>query len=128
MELKFLSRTERVGFPFLRTSAVGLTTQLMNGMDVPRDAVLTIDFEYLPSLRQDFTSTQALWLDITGLCGESEAIVPQGKTVFSYEDSGVVMHGSGSIMVAGAHLHDGKQCQILVFVPVIGSLTLPRWI
>ena len=61
---------------------MGFTLELMNELPYERDAILTVEFEYIPTLRADFRPLDALWLDITGVCGESEADVPKYIAAF----------------------------------------------
>jgi hypothetical protein len=87
---------------------MGITVEFMNELPIERDTVLTIEFEYIPTLRKDFRPLDSLWLDITGVCGESEADIPDGKDVFEFHTPNVKVNTSGIIIAAGGHLHDGK--------------------
>jgi hypothetical protein len=86
---------------------MGITVEFMNEFPIPRDTVLTMEFEYIPTLRTDFRPLNALWLDITGVCGDSETDVPPGKEVFEFHTPDVQVNSSGRIIAAGGHLHDG---------------------
>ena len=90
---------------------MGITVEFMNELPWPRDTILTIEFEYIPTLRKDFRPLDALWLDITGVCGESEADIPPDKEVFEYHTPNIQVNTSGTIVAAGGHLHDGKFLQ-----------------
>lgn len=89
---------------------MGVTVEFMNEYHMPRDTVLTIEFEYIPTLHKDFKPVDGLWLDITGVCGESEAEIPPDKDVFEYRTPDVKVNSSGLIIAAGGHLHDGEFC------------------
>ncbi|KAF2665986.1 hypothetical protein BT63DRAFT_46045 [Microthyrium microscopicum] len=120
----------KTGFPLLDSSNMGITIELMNEYAEERDAILTLEFEYVPTLRKDFGPVDALWLDITGVCGESEADVPKNTTTFEFHTPDVMIKTSGKILAAGGHLHDGGTlCRITKnskklcdFIPTYGLL------
>ena len=87
---------------------MGITLELMNELPHERDAIMTVEFEYIPTLRKDFRPVDALWLDITGVCGESEADIPKTTSVFEYRTPDIAIKTSGKIVAAGGHLHDGE--------------------
>jgi hypothetical protein len=92
---------------------MGVTTELMNELPFERDAVITMDFEYIPELHKDFRPLDALWMDVTGVCGLSDIDVPLAEPVFSYTAPDIMMKSSGKIVAAGGHLHDGGTlCQL----------------
>jgi hypothetical protein len=101
--------TSQTGFPLLSDTNMGITVEFMNELPFERETVLTFEFEYIPILRKDFRPLDALWLDITGVCGESEADIPPGKEVFEYHTPDVKVNTSGTIIAAGGHLHDGEK-------------------
>jgi hypothetical protein len=86
---------------------MGVTTELMNEIPKEREAILTVDFEYIPILSNDFRKLDSLWLDVTGVCGVSDMDVPAGKDTFVYTTPDIVMKSAGKIVLAGGHLHDG---------------------
>ena len=76
-------------------------------VDEPRDAYLTMTFEYIPGLPEGFSQAQSLWFDIGG-CGSSE-LPAKPDAHFDYTSpvwtvpSGV----SGRVTFVAGHLHDG---------------------
>jgi hypothetical protein len=86
---------------------MGITVEFMNELPIERETVLTFEFEYIPTLRKDFKALDSLWLDITGVCGESEADIPDEKPEFEFHTPDVQVNTSGTIIAAGGHLHDG---------------------
>jgi hypothetical protein len=87
---------------------MGITIELMNEVPIERGAILTIEYEYIPTLTTEFRQLDALWLDVTGVCGDSGISIPPGKDVFEFHTPDVKVNTSGTIIAAGGHLHDGK--------------------
>ena len=87
---------------------MGITTELMNELPTEREAIVTVDFEYIPDLSKEFRHLDAIWLDITGVCGDSDIAVPPNKDVFVYTTPDITVKTSGNIVVAGGHVHDGE--------------------
>jgi len=92
----------------MKTSNMGVILEPMNVLPKERETVLAVEYEWVPTLRSDFKTLNALWLDITGACGESEADVPKNQTAFEYTTSGIEVKTKGKIIAAGGHVHDGK--------------------
>jgi hypothetical protein len=82
-----------------------MTTELMNERKTEQTAALTVTYEYIPYMPQDFSLVTPIWLDIGGC--QSEVHIP--PTRFSYEYAGPVWNSSinGHVATVVSHLHDG---------------------
>jgi hypothetical protein len=88
-----------------------MVSELMNETPGPRDAFVTITYEYIPNYpnfpsASDFQPLTPMWLDIGG-CGHSEQPVPAGKMKFEYTSPPWTASISGRVMAVYSHLHDG---------------------
>jgi hypothetical protein len=86
-----------------------MTLELMNETPDPRPAVLTIEFEYMPSKPSGFSAMDSWWLDVAGPCEDSDMAVPSNETAFNFSSTGWKAPYSGSIVLMGGHLHDGGE-------------------
>ena len=78
----------------------------MNMVDYSRDAVLTMTWEYIPSVPSGFDHVKALWLDIGG-CEGSDVTAKANKT-FQYTDPAPwTSNFTGRVTYMVGHLHDG---------------------
>jgi hypothetical protein len=103
--------TTKAGYPIPAThTTFGLLLELMNQSPQPRPAVLTLDWEFLPSLPADSLPTVPIWLDIDGVCGAhgSELPPPADQPVFALAMSSPwTATLSGKVIFTAGHLHDG---------------------
>ena len=74
-------------------------------LDSPRDAILTITYEFIPTVPAGFDKVQPLWLDIGG-CNSSE-LPAQADTTFQYSSPAWTSNLTGRVTWIGGHLHDG---------------------
>jgi hypothetical protein len=99
-------RTDQAGYYIGPDDNIGLGVELMNMVDYPRDAVLTVTWEYIPSVPAGFDKVKVLWLGISG-CGPSDVPV-KASQAFQYTDpSPWTSNFTGRITMVAAHLHDG---------------------
>jgi hypothetical protein len=78
----------------------------MNMVDQSREAVLTVTWEYIPSVPAGFDKVKPLWLDIGGCSGSD--VPPKATEVFQYTDPAPwTSNFTGRITFMGGHLHDG---------------------
>lgn len=82
-----------------------MTVELMNMVDEPRDAVLTMTYEYLPSIPDGFDTVKTYWLDIGG-CGSS-SFPAEPSTTFKYASPPWKSSLDGRVTFVASHLHDG---------------------
>lgn len=106
------TRTVKAGYYVGANDSLGLLLELMNEVMEARDAVLTIDWEYLPGRPRDHKLVTLVWLDIDGVCSihGSELHPPNDMTIFSFEMQEPWMtttSAAGEIIVGFGHLHDG---------------------
>jgi hypothetical protein len=79
----------------------------MNMVEYSRDAVLTMTWEYIPSVPSGFDKVKPLWLDIGG-CNGSADQPAKANQAFQYTDPTPWMSNfTGRITWMGGHLHDG---------------------
>lgn len=74
-------------------------------VDYSRDAVLTMTYEYIPTVPAGFDKVKALWFDIGG-CGSSDQPAKPNQA-FQYSSPGWTADFNGRITFIGGHLHDG---------------------
>lgn len=79
----------------------------MNMVDYSRDAVLTVTWEFIPSVPAGFDKVKPLWLDIAG-CNRTSDEPAKANQAFQYTDSAPwTSNFTGRITAVGGHLHDG---------------------
>jgi hypothetical protein len=79
----------------------------MNMVDYSRDAVMTMTWEYIPSVPAGFDKVKPLWLDIGGCNGSSDQTA-KANQAFQYTDpTPWTSNFTGRITWMGGHLHDG---------------------
>lgn len=99
--------TDAVGYYLGPTDNVAMFVELMNETPDPRPAVLTITYEYIPSVPQQFDQVKAIWLDI-GNCTNSE-LPAMNNTAFEYSmQPPYKANFTGRITFIAGHLHDGR--------------------
>jgi hypothetical protein len=82
-----------------------MITELMNMAMEPREAFLTMTYEYIPTVPKDISKVKSYWLDIGG-CGSSSFPALE-KGTFEYSSPGWTSSTTGGITLAISHLHDG---------------------
>jgi hypothetical protein len=99
--------TEKAGYYILPNENVAFNVELMNMVDEPRDAYMTMTYEYIEGMPSGFSNVKSLWFDIGG-CGSSE-LPAKPNAHFDYSSplwtvpSGV----GGKVTFIAGHLHDG---------------------
>jgi len=95
-----------------------MIAELMNMNDEPRDAILTLTYEYIPSVPSGFDKVKSYWLDIGG-CRSSE-FPAESNAIFQYSSPPWKSHSAGRITFIASHLHDGgthievkKNCKVI---------------
>jgi hypothetical protein len=106
-----VDRAINTGYYVGAEDTFGFGLELMNEVTEARDAVLTIEWGYLPSRPQDFRPVTIVWLDVHGGNGcvknGSDLLSPDGTATFSSEmPNPWTMTSSGRVVVAAGHLHD----------------------
>ncbi|KAB5543063.1 hypothetical protein GE09DRAFT_237012 [Coniochaeta sp. 2T2.1] len=88
--------------------------ELMNEVPQPRDAILTIELQYLPTVPLGFKPLTPIWLDIDDEfgCGErgSELPPPDDTETFSFgmdDHHPWTVPFDGTVVLVGGHIHDG---------------------
>jgi hypothetical protein len=100
-------RTDQAGYYVAPDDNFGFLVELMNMVDDPRDAVLTVTWEYIPSVPAGFDKTKVLWLNIGGCIDESEQPA-KANQAFQYTDPiPWTSNIAGRITHMVGHLHDG---------------------
>jgi hypothetical protein len=83
----------------------------------PRDAVVTIDWEFIPSIPADFKRAVFVWLDVDGPCLQrgGEVPIPEGAKAFSLEmNPPWTADFSGDVLQLASHMHDGGDEQLVI--------------
>jgi hypothetical protein len=82
-----------------------MAIELMNTNKEEQTAVLTIIYEYIPYLPEEFSVATPIWLDVGGC--RSEIPVPSDQK--SFEIAGPAWNSSinGRVVTVVSHLHDG---------------------
>jgi hypothetical protein len=83
----------------------------MNELPTARDVALTINCEYIPTKSSHFRTVVPVWLDITGVCGSSEFLVPANAAAFNVTAPLWKSNVTGEIVFAAGHIHDGGTVQ-----------------
>jgi hypothetical protein len=100
-------RTDQAGYYVAPEDNFAFFVELMNMVDFPRDAVLTVTWEYIPSLPAGFDKVKVLWLNIGG-CIDSSEQPAKPNQAFQYTDPMPwTSNFTGRITYMEGHLHDG---------------------
>ncbi|KAK5662012.1 hypothetical protein OQA88_10123 [Cercophora sp. LCS_1] len=102
--------TVKAGYPLKAGENFILFAEIMNQASVTRDAVVTIDWEFIPSIPSDFRQAVPVWLDVDGTCitRGSEVPVPEGSSAFTLvQKEPWTAQISGDVLLMMSHLHDG---------------------
>jgi hypothetical protein len=80
--------------------------ELMNELPMSRKAVMTVDYEFIPGMPEDFEVLDTVWLDVGG-CLDSE-VPPTSNTTSEYMMTPAwKATKDGVVLGLGSHLHDG---------------------
>ena len=102
-----MPRTQKNGYRLEKSDKVKLAVELMNELERPQDAILTITYEYIPNAPRGFEALTPIWLDI-GDCQGSEVPVPDGAITFEPPSSPAWTSTiNGRVVTIISHLHDG---------------------
>ena len=97
--------TEQAGYYIGPDDDLAMTMELMNMADKPRDAILTMTYEFVPSFPEGFDKVKSYWLDING-CGSSSFPAKPEET-FEYSSPPWKSPSAGRVLFSLSHLHDG---------------------
>ncbi|KAK3671226.1 hypothetical protein LTR78_008861 [Recurvomyces mirabilis] len=97
--------THKIGYPILANDAFIMSSELMNMLGNPQEVVLSMIWEYVPSIPDDFKQAVPYWLDVGG-CGDSN-VPAQANKKFHYKSPAVTADFDGDIAFVAGHLHDG---------------------
>lgn len=84
----------------------------MSDAAAARDVIITVDWEFIPSVPSDFQSLTPLWLSADGPCLAlgGEIPVPANQTAFTIAmDPAWTSTVAGEVVIAHAHAHDGAE-------------------
>jgi hypothetical protein len=79
----------------------------MNELPTARDVVLTITYEFIPTKPSHFRTVTPIWLDVTGVCGNSDYSVPANVSSFSVTAPAWTSNITGEVVFTAGHVHDG---------------------
>jgi len=104
--------TRKAGYSIKSTDIFYVTAELMSDAAAARDVIITVDWEFIPSVPSDFQSLRPLWLSADGPCLSlgGEIPVPANQTAFTVAmDPAWKSTVAGEVVVAQAHAHDGAE-------------------
>lgn len=102
------SSTNKAGYYLPSDAEILVAPELMNETPDRRLVVVTVTYEYIPSLPRHFSTVTPVWLDITGVCGDSDYPVPNDTTTFSPSMTPPwTTNITGHITFVAGHIHDG---------------------
>lgn len=105
------NRTLKNGYYLGPTALLVLQVELLNMWETEREALLTIDWEWVPaSSAEEFRRLTPVWLDIDGLCflRNSQAPIPRGENEVSLKmEPAWKADFAGEVVWTGGHLTDG---------------------
>lgn len=96
---------EKAGYYIGPNDQIGMVAELMNMAMEPREAILTMSYEYIPAVPKGFSKVKSYWLDIGG-CGSS-SFPAEKKGTFEYSSPMWISNTTGRITFVASHLHDG---------------------
>jgi hypothetical protein len=82
-----------------------MDTELMNANEGEKTVAVTITYEYIPYLPEEFSTATPLWLDIGGC--HSEMPVPSKNNKFELVSPVWTSPINGRVVTVVSHLHDG---------------------
>ncbi|KAF2664969.1 hypothetical protein BT63DRAFT_443282 [Microthyrium microscopicum] len=98
--------TSKTGYYLKAKDKMFMLMELMNEIPEMRDAVMTVDYEFIPGMPKGFQALDTIWLDIGG-CMNSD-VPPTSNTTSDYTmQPAFKMPMDGMILGMGSHLHDG---------------------
>lgn len=102
------TRTVQAGYYIGPNDEFTFLVELMNESEDPRDAVVTITYEYIPGVPQSFTQVTPIWLDINSDCSSDSEEPAFNNTAFNYTmQPRWKADFEGHVTCIVGHLHDG---------------------
>jgi hypothetical protein len=99
-------RKSKTGYQLKATDRMLVLMELMNELPMMRDAVMTVDYEFIPGIPEGFEAVDTVWLDVGG-CLDSE-VPPTSNTTSEYTMTPAwKATNDGIVLGIGSHLHDG---------------------
>jgi hypothetical protein len=110
-----VTATDQMGF-YLRTEdTIDLELMLKNELNVPKDLVFSIEWEFIPGRQPGWSEVRGLWMDIAPCSAMmSDIPPPTGKTQFTLTGPAWKSSVDGRLLNTVGHMHDGGlEVQIL---------------
>jgi len=95
----------KIGYPVHADDGFVMVSELMNMLSESQEVVLSMIWEYVPSIPEDFKQAVPYWLDVGG-CGDSD-VPAKANQKFHYESPALKANFDGDIAFVAGHLHDG---------------------
>ncbi|KAI9733658.1 MAG: hypothetical protein M1834_003260 [Cirrosporium novae-zelandiae] len=100
--------TQKAGYYLKSNDYLAMVVELMNETPDPREAVVTITYEYISSVPQTFKPVTSIWLDIDSNCTSNSEMPAMANSSFEYSmEPPWTADFSGEINLIWGHLHDG---------------------
>ncbi|KAK1836698.1 hypothetical protein QBC39DRAFT_247005, partial [Podospora conica] len=107
-----LNGTRKSGYNIKKSDIFYITAELMSDAAAARDVVITVDWEFVPSVPSDFKHVTPVWISADGPCLPlgGEVPIPANQTAFTLAmDPAWKSTIAGEIIGAFSHAHDGVE-------------------
>jgi hypothetical protein len=107
--------TDKMGFYLGKDDKMDLELMLKNELNVPKDVVFTIEWEFIPGRQEGWSDVKGLWMDAAPCSAMmSDISPPKGKTQFTLTGPSWTSTINGRLLNTVGHMHDGGlEVQIL---------------
>jgi len=95
-----------LGYPLYPADRFGVIVDLMNMNNAPKEAYLTIYYDYVEGHPSHFEEVKPVWLD-AAQCGTSEVSGRTAGAKFDFGSPAWKANFEGEVLGTGGHLHDG---------------------
>jgi hypothetical protein len=105
-----VTATDEMGFYLGKDDKIDLEMMLKNELDIPKDVVYTIEWEYVPGRPQGYGDVHGIWVDVAPCSAMmSDLDPPKGKKVFQLVGEEWKSTINGRLLNTVGHMHDGGE-------------------
>ena len=110
-----ISATDEMGFYLGKEDTITLELMLKNELNIPKDLVFSIEWEFVPGRPAGWGNVRGLWMDIAPCSAMmSDISPPAGKSQFTLSGPAWTSSVDGRLLNTVGHMHDGGvEVQIL---------------
>ena len=107
-----VDRIRKAGYYLRQNDHIFMATNILNMNEQPQKVFLSMEFEYLDGIPEDFDIVFPIWLDVKGNC-LSHPLPPKEARVFTARGpaTGWTTPWAGELILAVSHIHDGNTRQ-----------------